>query len=465
MSRCGSAGVRGVESVAGDELFAEPLEAAPDARVEEPVADPDGQPSDQRFVDSHLELDGRARHRTESLLEGHRLVGGQRRRARDDRRNDAVVTVEEPAVLGRDLRHEVEAAALRKQPDEVLHRRSDAGAEQLVDRRLPLGVRTRRVVDDADDPLVADEGGDGREVLAPRVDRAIALGELEGSLGVAARRRRRSRHQPVRPSVVAASRRNSSTSRRCRASVIVSPTTLPAAARARSATSARRSASARCFSASMSAVARSRIRSSSCRVAAMSASRVSWATRWARLMMSFASRRASCSAASRSCSAASRSRRAWSASSRPCAIRARRSASMPLTLFPNAWYSRTAKTMKFSAATMTQKKLIWRPAAAGSSAASATVVPVAPPRTARRSTLRTPLALLQDESEDRDDDREHAEAFGERRAEDELGANGGRRVRVAADCGRGEAGQDPDADAGADDPEGREAGADWFHCL
>ena len=64
------------------------------------------------------------------------------------------------------------------------------------------------------------------------------------------------------------------------------------------------------FSASISAVARTRIRSSSARVAAISASRVSWATFWARARMSFASRRASVRAATRSCSALSRSRRA-----------------------------------------------------------------------------------------------------------------------------------------------------------
>ena len=55
----------------------------------------------------------------------------------------------------------------------------------------------------------------------------------------------------------------------------------------------RSSAIARCFSASISAAARSRRRSSSSRVAAMSASRVSWATFWARARISFASRRAS----------------------------------------------------------------------------------------------------------------------------------------------------------------------------
>src|SRR3954467_8948930 len=120
--------------------------------------------------------------------------------------------------------------------------------------------------------------------------------------------------------------------------------------------------------------------------------------------------------------------------------------------------------MKLSAATMTQKKLIWRPAGAGSSAVSATVARAAPPSTARRSTLGA-LGLLQHEGGDGDDDREDAEAFRERGAEDELGADRRRRVGVAPDRRRGEAGQDADADARADDPEGREAGADCFHVL
>jgi len=82
-------------------------------------------------------------------------------------------------------------------------------------------------------------------------------------------------------------RKNSSTSRRSRSLVIVSPTTRLAASRARSATSARTSVIARTFSASMSAAARARSRSSSSFVAAISASRVSWATFWARDRMSF----------------------------------------------------------------------------------------------------------------------------------------------------------------------------------
>ena len=118
---------------------------------------------------------------------------------------------------------------------------------------------------------------------------------------------------------------------------------------------------ARCFSASISAVARSRRRSSSAFVAAMSASRASWATFWARLMISFASRRASWMAARRSASALSRSWRACSASARPCSTRARRSLSIRVTGLPNSQYSRTAKKTKFSDETMTQNRLIWSP--------------------------------------------------------------------------------------------------------
>src|SRR5215218_1322305 len=44
------------------EALAQPLEAAADAGVIEGVADADGQPADQRFVDRDPEVDGRAGH-------------------------------------------------------------------------------------------------------------------------------------------------------------------------------------------------------------------------------------------------------------------------------------------------------------------------------------------------------------------------------------------------------------------
>src|SRR5439155_24935861 len=269
------------------------------------------------------------------------------------------------------------------------------------------------------------------------------------------------------------SARNSSTSRRWRLFVIVSRTTRPAACSARSATSLRSSASARCFSAAISSAARTRIRSSSSRVAAMSASRVSWATFWARARMSFDSRRASARVASRSCSAVSRSRFACSASRRPCSMRSRREARRPLTCLPNARYRIVANTMKLAEATTIQKKLIARPPPAAS-AAAATPPAASGAVSANRFMAGRPgyypassgCGGLEDDGQDRDHDREDAEPFSERRAEDELGSDLGCRVRVPAD-GRGcEPGQDADADARPDDAQCGEAGSDELHgCL
>jgi hypothetical protein len=66
-----------------------------------------------------------------------------------------------------------------------------------------------------------------------------------------------------------------------------------------------------------------------------------------------------------------------------------------------------------------------------------------------------------------DDDREDAEALGERREDDREAADLTGRVGVPPDRSGGQAGQDPDADAGSDDTEGRK-GAEVFHvpcCL
>jgi hypothetical protein len=85
--------------------------------------------------------------------------------------------------------------------------------------------------------------------------------------------------------------------------------------------------------------------------------------------------------------------------------------------------------------------------------------------TADRKQVHGWVCCLENDRENGDDDGEHAEAFGERRAEDELRANRRRGVRVAPDRLRGETGQDPDADARSDDPEGRKTCADVFHCV
>ena len=69
--RLGGAGAIG----ARHEALAEPLEAAPDAGVVEGVADPDGEPADQRFVDLDPEVDGSSRSSAATfLLERRGLV-------------------------------------------------------------------------------------------------------------------------------------------------------------------------------------------------------------------------------------------------------------------------------------------------------------------------------------------------------------------------------------------------------
>src|SRR4051812_25243621 len=143
---------------------------------------------------------------------------------------------------------------------------------------------------------------------------------------------------------------------------------------------------------------------------------------------------------------------------------------MPLTCLPKARYRITAKTMKLSEATMIQKKLIARPPPVPPSWAATMPAAAAGPTTENRFIDVRPASFrlasrgrLEDDGQDRDDDRKDAEAFRERRAKDELGADLRRGIRVPPDRGRREAGQDADADAGADDAEGREAGSDELH--
>jgi len=62
-----------------------------------------------------------------------------------------------------------------------------------------------------------------------------------------------------------------------------------------------------------------------------------------------------------------------------------------------------------------------------------------------------------------DDDRETAEAFGEAGQDDRETADLPGSVGVAPDGVAGHAGQDADADAGADDAESRQACSDVFH--
>ncbi len=131
-----------------------------------------------------------------------------------------------------------------------------------------------------------------RRSACQRVERPVAAGKLERGLGVAAGgpvveraiswRSPGSASRPGTPRRGGAGARRSSTRRRsCRRPRWPGRPPRPAGR-----------AMARLFSASISAAARTRIRSSSSRVAAMSASRDSWARRWARSTISRASRRA-----------------------------------------------------------------------------------------------------------------------------------------------------------------------------
>src|SRR5689334_9698567 len=246
-----------------------------------------------------------------------------------------------------------------------------------------------------------------------------------------------------------------------------SRTTRVAAASARSATSPRIWAIARFFSASRSAVALARTRSTSSRAAARSRSRDSSASFWARVRISFASRRASWRVAWRSCSAASRSRRACSASCRPCSIRERRSFRVRVIPPKATRWTIRKKTTKFAAATMIQNRLIWNFACPASAAVWATWRRASPARAKASMWVTEPsggsgCGRLDEDREQADDDREDAEALGERREDDREAADVAGGVGVATDRGSGEPAEDADADARADDAEGRK-GAEVFH--
>jgi hypothetical protein len=78
--------------------------------------------------------------------------------------------------------------------------------------------------------------------------------------------------------------------------------------------------------------------------------------------------------------------------------------------------------------------------------------------------MSTRTSRLDEDREQADDDREDAEAFCEGREDDRDAADLAGRVGLRPMPGR-QAAEDADADAGADDPEGGESGADVLHVV
>ena len=392
------------------------------------------------------ELDRRAGHRLHLRADGRGLVGGQWCGAGDDGHDDAPMGVQLALVLARSrARSSRDAAALDEQAHEPEGPAADPAAEQLVHRRERCAERDGRAVDDAARPRAGracPRPARGRRAsrrarrpaARPRRPPPRNAGRRWSGGPSAVHHRRRTAARSARNSWprAGAGARRSSTRRR------------PAGRRsARSATSARSSATARCRSASISLVARSRSRAISSRVAASRCSRRLGATFWARFRISLASRRASWRVACRSCSAASRSRRACSASLRPCSMRARRS-SRVLTRPPNAirWTIREEEhevrrgdddpeqvdlELRLVLGRR-QRRPGARPHRHGEDV-----------HVGHRSEVS--LRWLDEDREQADDDREHAEAFGERREDDREAADLAGRIGVAADRAGGQAGR------------------------
>src|SRR6185295_16705444 len=87
---------QGLLQGARGELVPQPLEAAPDAPVDQSVADADDQPAEQALVDVGLEGDAAARHLLEAGRDGPDLGVGQGRGARRRRVDDPLAAIVEP---------------------------------------------------------------------------------------------------------------------------------------------------------------------------------------------------------------------------------------------------------------------------------------------------------------------------------------------------------------------------------
>ena len=89
---------------ARDELIPQPLEAAPDAPVDQAVADAHDEAAEQAGIDLGVELDAAAGDLFEARGQGPDLVRGQRRGAGGGGVGDALARVVEAAELGGDAR-------------------------------------------------------------------------------------------------------------------------------------------------------------------------------------------------------------------------------------------------------------------------------------------------------------------------------------------------------------------------
>src|SRR6188508_1462637 len=81
---------------ARDELIPQPLEATPDAPVDQAVADPDDEATEQARIDLDVQFDAAAGGLLQPLGEGPDLVRGQRGGARGGCVGDAQATIVEP---------------------------------------------------------------------------------------------------------------------------------------------------------------------------------------------------------------------------------------------------------------------------------------------------------------------------------------------------------------------------------
>src|SRR5687768_16890612 len=111
---------------------------------------------------------------------------------------------------------------------------------------------------------------------------------------------------------------------------------------------------------------------------------------------------------------------------------------------------------------MIQNRLSWKPTSA-SSAKRRRIGSSTPPAPANTGTTGICSGLADEDDQQADDNRENAEAFGERGADDECRADLGCSVGVAPDGARRQAGEDAHTDAGSDDTKRGEAGSDHFH--